>query len=70
MNNTYDVIIDYAGMQISCKTFMNIILLHTTKIKMSNLICLLNSFTDQREFVVKQNSSWISKTVCEEEKQN
>lgn len=33
-------------------------------------ICLLNSFTDQREFVVKQNSSWISKTVCEEEKQN
>lgn len=53
MNNTYDVIIGYAGMQISCKTFMNIILLHTTKIK----ICLLNSFTDQREFVVKQNSS-------------
>lgn len=37
MNNTSDVIIDYAGMQISCKTFMNIILLHTTKIKMSNL---------------------------------
>lgn len=34
MNNTYDVIIDYAGMQISCKTFMN---MHTTKIKMSNL---------------------------------
>lgn len=55
MNNTYDVIIDYAGMQISCNTFMNIIHLHTTKIKMSNF--LLNSFTDQREFVVKQNSS-------------
>lgn len=37
MNNTYDIIIDYAGMQISRKTFKNIILLHTTKIKMSNL---------------------------------